>query len=255
MNISKANNFIVLGPSGSGKGTQAELLARKFSLKMADGGEYLRRLMASKSGESKRLAEKMNKGNLAPTDIIREWMERQIFGKPASRGLIFSGQPRMIGEAKLALKWFQESGRGMPAVIFLKVSASEVLKRLKKRYICAKCRKAYTLDAPPLKPCSLCGGKIVKRADDTPKLIKNRLAYFKKQVAQTLKFFKSKKILIEVNGEQGAEDVHREILEKVKKFTNYDNYKDSRRNRVNARRRENFGGNFKRARQSGETGN
>jgi adenylate kinase len=208
----------MLGSSGSGKGTQSELLARKFNLKMLDGGEYLRKIMASKSKESRRLAEKMNKGNLAPTDIIRDWMKKQIFAKPLSRGLIFSGQPRMIGEAKLTMKWFRESGRGIPLAIFLRVSGKEVLKRLKKRYICAKCKKVYTLDAPPMKPCGACGGQIIKRADDTPKLIRNRLAYFKKQVAQTLKFFKKKGILIEVNGEQGVEEVHKEIIKKISKF-------------------------------------
>lgn len=218
----RINNLIVLGPSGSGKGTQAEILARNppagGRLKMLDGGEYLRKILSSKSRESKRLAEKMNKGNLAPTDIIRDWMKAQIFSKPVNKGLIFSGQPRMIGEAKLALKWFQESGRGIPLVIFLKVSTREVLKRLKKRYICAKCKKVYTLDVRPVKSCRTCGGEIIKRTDDTPKLIKNRLAYFKTQVAQTLKFFKKKGILIEVNGERNVEDVHKEIVRKIEKF-------------------------------------
>lgn len=219
---SKINNLIILGPSGSGKGTQAELLARNppagGQFKMVDGGEYLRKILSSKSGACKKLAERMNKGNLAPTDIIRDWMKGQIFSRPISRGLIFSGQPRMIGEAKLALKWFQESGRGMPAVIFLKVSNREVLKRLEKRYICSKCKKVYTLDALPEKPCGVCGGEVVKRADDTPKLIKNRLAYFREQVAKTLEFFKKKGILIEVNGEQNAQEVHKEIVRKIEKF-------------------------------------
>ncbi|MDP3057263.1 MAG: nucleoside monophosphate kinase [bacterium] len=207
--------MIILGPSGSGKGTQAELLARKFDLKMVDGGEYLRSILASKSGAFKKLAEKMNKGNLAPTDIIRDWIKKQVFGKPISRGLIFSGQPRMIGEAKLTLKWFRESKRGVPVVIFLKVSAREVLKRLAKRYICEKCKKVYTLNEFPKKPCGACGGKIIKRADDTPKLIRNRLAYFREQVAKTLEFFKKKGILIEINGEQGVALVNREILKKI----------------------------------------
>lgn len=226
MNISKpnlltnieVNNLIILGPSGSGKGTQAELLARRFKLTMLDGGEYLRKLAVSKSKKNRRLVLELNSGHLAPTAIIREWMEKQIFSKPISRGLIFSGQPRMIGEAKLALKWFKESKRGLPLVIFLKVLAKEVLRRLKKRYICSKCKEVYTLDSRPVRPCKICGGKIIKRSDDTPRLIKNRLEYFHKQVAKTLKFFKGKGILIEVDGEQGVEEVHKEIVKKIKKF-------------------------------------
>lgn len=215
----KINNFIIIGPSGSGKGTQAELLARKFGLKMLDGGEYLRHILASKGKESKRLAEKMDKGNLAPTDIIKDWMKKQIFSKPIEKGIIFSGQPRMIGEAKMALRWFKESGRKNPIVIFLNVSSREVLRRLAKRYICAKCKKVYTLNTPPKARCKFCGGEIAKRADDAPKTIKNRLAYFYEQVAKTLEFFKQKEILIEVNGEQGVKDVHKEILRKIKEFT------------------------------------
>lgn len=214
----KLNNFIILGPSGSGKGTQAEMLARKFGLLMLDGGEYLRKILSSKNEESKRLAKKMDKGNLAPTDIIRSWMKEQIFFNK-NKGIIFSGQPRMIGEARLTLKWFQESGRSMPLVIFLKVSNREVLKRLAKRYICAKCKKGYTLESPVKKFCGVCRGEIIKRADDAPKMIRNRLAYFKTHVAQTLEFFKKKGILIAVNGEQKVEEVNRDIIRKIEKFT------------------------------------
>lgn len=215
---SRISNLIILGPSGSGKGTQAELLARKLKLTMLDGGEYLRKILASKSKESKRLAEKMNKGNLAPTDIIREWMKEQIFSR-TDRGIIFSGQPRMLGEAKLTLKWFKESGRELPIVIFLNVSVKEVLKRLEKRYICGKCKKVYTLNTIPKARCKFCGGEIVKRTDDVPKMIRNRLAYFKTQVAKTLEFFKKKGILIEVNGERSVGDVHREIVRKLEAYS------------------------------------
>lgn len=214
----KANNIIILGPSGSGKGTQAEFLARKYGLKMLDGGEYLRKLMTGKSKNAKRTAKTMSKGVLVPTDIIRDWMKKQIFSRPLSQGLIFSGQPRMIGEAKLAYKWFKESGRQMPVVIFLNVSTREVLKRLEKRYICSKCKRVYTFDKFLAKPCNDCGGKIIKRADDVPKMIRNRLAYFKTQVAQALEFFKKKGMLIEINGEVGMEKVHEEIVRKLEAY-------------------------------------
>lgn len=214
----KIKNLIILGPSGSGKGTQAEILARKFNLKVLDGGEYLRGLTKSKNRESRRLAEKMNKGKLAPSDIIRDWMRRYIFESPKSRGIIFSGQPRMIGEAKLTLKWFRESGRGMPIAIFLKVSDKEAIRRLTKRYVCSKCNKVFVLDKPPRKLCKSCGGEIEKRSDDTPLRIKNRLAYFHAQVKKTLAFFKKKGILIEVNGERSVQKVQEEIMKKFKEY-------------------------------------
>ncbi len=216
---SRINNLIILGPSGSGKGTQAELLARKFDLEMLDGGEYLRKLMTGGSENAERTAKTLNKGVLVPTDIVRDWMKKQIFNNP-NKGIIFSGQPRMLGEAKLTLKWFKESGRGLPIAIFLNVSAKEVLKRLEKRYICAKCKKVYTLNTIPKARCKFCGGEIVKRADDAPKMIRNRLAYFKTQVAKTLEFFEEKGILIEVNGEQSVGAVNKEIVRKIEEYMN-----------------------------------
>lgn len=218
----KIKNLIILGPSGSGKGTQAEILARKFNLKVLDGGEYLRSLMVSKSEKSRRLAKKMNNGNLAPSDIIRDWMKKHICESPKNRGIIFSGQPRMIGEAILTLKWFRESGRGMPLVIFLKVSDKEATRRLEKRYVCSRCGKVFTLDKPTKKLCKGCGGEIEKRSDDTSLRVKNRLDYFHKQVKKTLEFFKKKGILIEVNGEQGIFGVNREIMDKIKAYAHKD---------------------------------
>lgn len=215
-NNNKLLNILILGSSGSGKGTQAELLAKKFNLKLADGGEYLRGIINKNQKGSRKLVKKYHQGNLAPTRIIRDWMKKQIFKKPIAKGLIFSGQPRMIGEARLALKWFKKSGRGIPIVIFLKISKKEAIDRLEKRYICSRCGKSYIFSEKLNKYCKECRGEIVKRDEDRdPAIIKNRLAYFCKQVKKTLKFFKEKGILIEINGEQSPEKVFEDIAKNI----------------------------------------
>ncbi len=185
-------------------------------MKVVDGGEYLRKIAASKSKNSNYIAQKINKGNLAPTNVIRNWLHKQIFSKPIKKGLLISGQPRMIGEAKLALKWFKESGRGLPVVIFLKVSRQETIKRLRKRYICRKCGCDYIFSKAPARHCKKCRGKIVQRIEDKDlAAIKNRLAYFCRQVSKTLKFFKKKGVLIEINGEQSERKVFENIVKNI----------------------------------------
>lgn len=210
----KFRNIVILGPSGSGKGTQAELLARKFSMKIADGGEYLRKL--TKGGTPLALkVGKISRGHLAPTSVVKKWLKKQIFTK-CNKGFIISGQPRMLGEAKFALKCFRQKTCGLPVVILLKVSEKEIMRRLKKRYVCADCEKIYVLETyAPGKRCKICKGELMKRKDDTPRGIKNRLDYFKKQVRKTLAYFKKEKILIEINGEQSIEKVFKDILKAI----------------------------------------
>lgn len=182
-------NFIILGVSGSGKGTQAELLAKELNLKIVDGGAYLRSLIKSKE-ISVSGVKRINRGKLAPTKIVKDWLENQI-QKNCKRGFIISGQPRMLEEAKFVLRCFIENKCSLPKVIFLRVSKKEVYKRLRKRYLREK------------------------RADDLPKGIKNRLEYFETNVKKVIDYFRKKNILIEIDGEQSIENVHKDILKAI----------------------------------------
>lgn len=215
----KCYNFIILGFSGAGKGTQAELLARKFGMEVVDGGDYLRSLSTSKSKDALRLKKKIENGHLAPTDIIRKWLKKQIL-KRRKGGLIISGQPRMISEARLVCKWFaQRKERCYLRVFCLKVHEKEIVQRLEKRYVCKDCGKIYNFDNYENgKKCRVCGGALFKRPDDRPEAIRNRLKYFREQVRKTLVYFKKQGILIEINGEQPIEKVHKDILVEIAKL-------------------------------------
>lgn len=216
MKLNKSFNFIILGFSGAGKGTQAELLAREFGMDVIDGGDYLRALAASQTPAGLKLREKIRQGHLAPTDIVRKWLKKQILAE-RENGLIISGQPRMINEAKLVLKWFRKKNDGRHLrVFFLRVSEEEVTRRMEKRYICKGCGKSFVLENYSGKEkCDACQGEIAKRLEDTPLGIKNRLKYFNGQVVKTLEYFKKQGILMEINGEQKPEKVHKDILKEI----------------------------------------
>lgn len=212
-------NFIILGFSGAGKGTQAELLAREFGMDVIDGGDYLRELSSSRTPIGLKLKEQMRLGHLAPTDIVRKWLKKQIL-EERENGLIISGQPRMVNEAKLVFKWFKEKNDGRNLrVFFLRVSEEEVVRRMEKRYVCKGCGKSFIIDSySGNEKCNTCGGEIVKRLEDSPRGIKNRLKYFNEQVVKTLAYFKKQGILIEINGEQSPEKVHKDILQEIEKL-------------------------------------
>lgn len=218
MKFNNRFNFIILGFSGAGKGTQAEFLAREFGMDVIDGGDYLRELASSQTPNGLKLKEQMRLGHLAPTDIVRKWLRKQILTE-RKNGLIISGQPRMINEAKLALKWFKEKNDGRNLrVFFLRVSEEEVVRRMEKRYVCKGCGKSFVIERLKGTEKCECGGEIAKRMEDSPLGIKNRLKYFNEQVVKTLAYFKKQGILIEINGEQGPEKVHQDILRKIEKI-------------------------------------
>ncbi len=219
MKSNPRSNFIILGFSGAGKGTQAEFLAREFKMEVVDGGDYLRELAASQTPGGLKLRERIRQGHLAPTDIVRKWLKKQILTE-RKNGLIISGQPRMINEAKLVLRWFKEKNDGVRLrVFFLRVSEKEVVHRMKKRYVCQGCGKSFALENYSGKEkCGECGGQIAKRLEDTPQGIKNRLKYFNEQVVKTLAYFKKQGILTEINGEQNPEKVHKDILQEIEKL-------------------------------------
>ena len=126
------------------------------------------------------------------------------------------GSPRQLEEAKTLEEVFSWLGRENFKVVYLQTSAKEVTQRLLTRRICSKCGKEFSLNfTPNLKKCSSCGGKLIRRKDDYPKAIKNRMLFFQKKILPVINYFRKKKIVVEVNGEGSVEEIHKRILKKL----------------------------------------
>ncbi len=213
----KSLNIIFLGRSGSGKGTQLALLKKKLSLVEIDTGDLLRRFIKQKSYLSQKTAEVIAKGNLVPFWLVVNLWLKKILNIPLSKGVIFEGSPRRVEEAKIldeALNWL---GRKNNRVIYLDVSEKEVIRRLSLRRICFRCGREYSFEfSPGLKKCSLCGGILIRRADDYPKAIKNRMLFFQKDIIPVINYFRKKKMILKVNGLGTVKEVHQRIMKCLK---------------------------------------
>jgi len=212
----KSRNIIFLGRSGSGKGTQAELLMKKFALANIDTGDILRRLAKKNDKFGKTVLETISHGKLVPIWlVIYCWLD-QLLKVPSKKGIIMEGSPRQLEEAKTLEEVFSWLGREDFRVVYLQTSAKEVTQRLLTRRICSKCGKEFSLNfTPNLKNCSHCGGKLVRRKDDYPKAIKNRMLFFQKKILPVINYFRKKKMVIEVNGEGSVQEIHKRILKKL----------------------------------------
>jgi adenylate kinase len=213
----KSLNIIFLGRSGSGKGTQLALLKKRFNLTEVDTGALLREFVKQKGYLSQKTKEVMAQGDLVPFWLVVNLWLKKILNIPIKRGLIFEGSPRQLEEAKILHEVFDWLGRQKVIAIYLNVSEKEVTRRLSLRRICSQCGREYSLEFNPgLKTCPVCGGKLIRRADDYPKAIKNRMAYFKRDLIPVIKYFRKQNLLIEVNGVGSVEEVQKRIIDNLK---------------------------------------
>lgn len=213
----KSLNIIFLGRSGSGKGTQLELLKKEFHLVEIDTGALLRSFVKKRGYFYQQVKEIIKKGQLVPFWLVVSLWLNKILPLPLSRGLIFEGSPRQLKEAKILHEVLRWLGREHLVVIYLNVPEKEVMRRLSLRRICARCGKEYSLEFNPhLTHCPACGGKLIRRPDDYPQAIQNRMTYFKKNLIPVIKYFKAQNLLVEVNGLGSVEEVHQRILDNLR---------------------------------------
>lgn len=214
--MNKHQIIILLGRSGSGKGTQAELLAKDFKFDYISSGNLLRKRMEQKDFTGRKVKKFVNRGDLVPAFLIfNNWVQalEKCRDKKNIDGILIDGSPRRVSEAELlnqAFDWFEYKNI---KVILIDISQQEAFDRLTKRRICQKCGRLipWLGEFKNLKVCDQCGGELIERADDTPAAIRKRMDFFKKEVEPVIKYYQKQKRLVKVDGEQSIEDVYREV--------------------------------------------
>lgn len=208
-------NIIILGPQGSGKGTQANLLAKKLNLFYFDMGEFLR----EESKNNPVLDEIVNKkGGFVPEEMSTPLALKYIESKvPERDGIVFDGVPRSRKQNSILGEWLKEKGKKIDRVILLEVSEEVSINRLSARRMCRACGKIYNLitEPPPTPNKCSCGGELYQREDDYPEAIKKRLSWYRELTQLLLEDYESKGILVKVNGEKPIDEIFNDIVSKL----------------------------------------
>lgn len=211
-------NLIILGPQGSGKGTQAGLLVAKKNLYHLETGKILRNEMAQKTEIGLKAFSFVNQGKLVSDEIIVEILSHNLNEENFKKGILFDGFPRSLAQAELLEKELVKYQATIDKVIYLKISLEESIKRMMARRSCPKCHRGYNLVTIPPKNgelCDDCGIQLVAREDETEDAIKQRLDAYQKETAPLIDYYQQQNILLEVNGERPIDVIHQEILDKL----------------------------------------
>lgn len=205
----KTMRLVLIGPPGCGKGTQAELLRKKFGLPHVSSGNILRAEVAAGTAFGKKIKKYMDKGEIGPQELITDVVLAHIENNCAS-GFILDGFPRTLYQAEKL-----NERHGVAAAIYLKVAEKEIVKRITGRRTCGKCARVYHVDySPPKKngTCDNCGAGLVQRADDTAETVKNRIRVYNEETLPVLDYYRNLGVLHEINANVGPDIIFEEIL-------------------------------------------
>ncbi len=208
-------DLIILGPQGSGKGTQAALLKERLGFVLITTGEELRRIAKTDTDIGRKVNQSINvEGRLvADASLVAEMIKNRIMSVPLMTGIILDSFPRSIEQYELMKKFWPDTTRGGYKVIFIELAEDEAVRRLSKRMVCERCGAIYP--SGDLEKCTKCGGRLVHRVDDHPVAIKKRLELFNSLTMPMLKMMEKDVEVVHVDGSPSIEEVHQEILKKL----------------------------------------
>ena len=192
--------LILLGPVGSGKGTQAGLISQKYGIPSISTGEIFRTNIKNETELGKIAKQYIDKGELVPEELVNKLVEDRIAQDDCKNGYILDGYPRNLEQAR-----FLDTLTDIDIALMIDLSEEKIIERLSSRRMCSKCSQPTSLDWMVDGKCEKCGGDVYVRDDDKPEVIKVRLQ--KQAVSQeVINFYKEKGVFSKIDATDKVED-------------------------------------------------
>jgi adenylate kinase len=202
-----------MGPQGSGKGTQASLLARGFDLVHISVGDIFRWHVKNRSKLGTRVKRYMSEGRLVPDEMVAEVVKSRLDIHDWRYGFVLDGFPRNAAQTEFFLENYD-----IDAVIVIELEEETALARIQSRRLCSSCGLDYSLiQLRPHVPsvCDNCGGRLVPRDDDTPEAVRTRLKEYREKTRPILDLLRAKELIVSVDGTPAPDVVQAEIRRKL----------------------------------------
>jgi adenylate kinase len=213
-------NLILVGPPGSGKGTQAKMLVDKYNIPQISTGDILREAVKEGSPLGKQAKDFMDKGALLPDEVVIGIIEERLKKPDCKGGFILDGFPRTVAQAEALGAILDKMDLKIEYLINIEIDDEELLKRLTGRRTCRKCGKGYhvVFDPPKNKDvCNKCKGELYQRDDDKEDTIKSRLKVYHQQTAPVVEFYQKKNTSRAINGLGKIDEVFQRITDIIER--------------------------------------
>ncbi|RJP75822.1 MAG: adenylate kinase [Candidatus Zixiibacteriota bacterium] len=203
-------NIVLLGAPGSGKGTQAKMLAEKYHFPHISTGDILRQAIRGNTPLGREAEGYIKAGDLVPDKVVLGIIEERLQEADCAEGALFDGFPRTIQQADGLESMLKKANRRLDLCLSLEVPDEHIVRRLSSRRICSVCGADYNMisNPPPAdNRCVICGGEIVQRADDQETTIRNRLAVYRKQTSPLQEYYSGRGLLRIVDGDGSPSEI------------------------------------------------
>ncbi len=208
--------LIIMGPPGAGKGTQAALIKKEYSIPHISTGDMFREAIKNATKLGVEAKSYIDKGMLVPDSVTIGLVRERLSCEDCKKGFLLDGFPRTIAQAEALDVILKDLNMNLDAVINIKVDSEVLVDRIVGRRVCKNCGAGYHITN--LKPkkegiCDVCGGELVQRKDDTKETVVTRLGVYTNQTKPLLEYYEKQNLVKEVNG-LGEIDA---IFEEIKK--------------------------------------
>ena len=205
---------VLLGPPGAGKGTHAEILAKKYNVRHLAAGDILRRHIRDQSPLGRKAKDIIERGALVPDPLVNEMMAEEIRSAGVRKGFILEGYPRTIGQAEALDRFLTNEKVKLDAALNFATSEAIIIDRLSGRRVCSKCGHNYHVRNIPPKTegiCDSCGAPLIQRKDDEPATVRHRLQTYDKETFPLIDYYQRKGLLHEVPGDYDVPELQENL--------------------------------------------
>jgi len=213
-------NIVLLGPPGSGKGTQAKMIAEKYGVVHISTGDILRENVRNDTALGKEAKKFMEAGKLVPDSLLIDIIKDRLAKDDVKGGWMLDGYPRTMPQAEAMDKILPNLGQKIDVVLNIDVPDAELVKRVTGRRMC-KCGATYHVQFNPPKvagKCDACGGELYQRADDTEETVKERLQAYHAQTQPLIDYYDKRGIVATVLGVGDIKEIFGKVAEALDKI-------------------------------------
>jgi adenylate kinase len=208
----------LLGPPGSGKGTQAQRICEAFDLVHLASGDILRSEKASGSPLGKQIRDFIDNGLLVPDGLMIELMKQKILG--LKKGFVLDGFPRTLPQAQTLNRMLFELDRPLMLVLNFVVNPNVLSRRFEGRRVCPVCLTVYHIDSMPAKVPGICdndGAKLIIREDDKPEVVQKRIATYQETMAPLIAYYAQLGNFKTIDTSDSIDTVTKNVLDKIRR--------------------------------------
>ena len=212
--------IVLLGPPGSGKGTQVEHISKNLGFYKISMGNMLREAIKKEDKIGKKAKNHLADGKLVPDYLVLEMVRRELEKEKGKGDIVFDGFPRNLKQAISFDRLLNSAGKKIDIVLYFDIPFALLARRLSQRCICPRCSAVYNLETAPPRShniCDKCGSTLVKRRDDSEEIMKSRFHVYEQETAPVEEFYRRRNLLIKICTDGSKDEVWKEIKKHIEK--------------------------------------